>query len=185
MKFEPVGPQRVKIDETLKRISISIPASRNWIVLLFVTPWLCGWTLGGFFAAKMLSAGPEMPVLLFMIFWLCGWAAGWLFAFMMVAWQIAGKETVILEGRALERSLNFGPIRLRKIYDRLQVCNLRQIESTPPWQNAWRGTPLVSKGTLAFDYGSKTVNFGLGLSDVERTSICAKLERRLGSGGGT
>src|SRR4051812_19316099 len=69
---------------------IRIPMRRNWFILLFISFWICGWTVGGIAAIHQVSRNFDW----FLIFWLGAWALGWVFAAATICSQIAGSEII-------------------------------------------------------------------------------------------
>jgi hypothetical protein len=82
MDIEPPAGANIKVDRDMYSTTYSWENGRKSIgqygVAAFMIFWLCGWTVGGFMAAKTLFTNNDMPLFgrLFMLFWLGGWAFG-------------------------------------------------------------------------------------------------------------
>ncbi len=82
MNIEPPVGSKITVDRDIHSTSyIWKNGEKNigqYFTAAFMTFWLCGWTVGGFMAAKTLFTESDMPVFgrAFMLFWLCGWAVG-------------------------------------------------------------------------------------------------------------
>ena len=72
---EPSAP-RFRVEQEGGFEQIIIPARRNPFVLVFLSIWLTGWTMGGVVAITQLLTRFD----LFLVVWLIGWALGWVFA---------------------------------------------------------------------------------------------------------
>ena len=106
MSTRYIEPQSCRfIQERIDGVEqIRLPMRRNWFVLVFLSFWICGWTVGGIAAMVMVATNPQA----FIIFWLGGWAIGWLFAAGTIASQLAGSEIIRVVGRDLETSIGVG-----------------------------------------------------------------------------
>ena len=163
---------------------IVVPAPRNVFLLGFLAIWMVGWTVGwvsGF--AQLLSGTGGVGVDLFMLVWLTVWTLGGAFAGAVLAWGLAGRETVRLETRALvvRRSV-FGLGRSRE-YDLPHVARLRVApEGFNPFdfRSGLRFWGLGG-GPLAFDYGASTVRVGAGVEEAEAQALRDELVRRVPS----
>jgi hypothetical protein len=180
MFISPSSPRCV-VRQLPTGLSASIPAWRNWFVVLFLCVWLSGWTFSGVSAGRsFVKPGDDQ---LFEVLWLGGWLLGELFALSIITWQLAGKEEIsISELRLVHRVSAFGIGRTRE-FATAQVEDTR-VKRQPiwPWFNQqswvppWFGTGY---GTLAFDYGAKTYLMGTGLEEAEAKYIIAQLAKRL------
>ncbi|CAN0574741.1 unnamed protein product, partial [Ectocarpus sp. 12 AP-2014] len=99
---------RITVSQEGDWTRIVLPARKNWFVGVFLSFWLCGWTVGGFSTIPTLFSGAANNSW-FPVFWLCGWALGWVFAATTLAWMLVGKETLWIGPRAIGRRLQVGP----------------------------------------------------------------------------
>ena len=156
-----------------------IPARRNYFILLFLTFWLCGWTVGGGFAMSEIWSSFS----LFLLFWLGGWAMGWIFAASTILTQIAGTEIIRVVGGDLEISTGVGPLRRTWRYHGTEVVNLQSE------QPSIFGFPMRTfdypffirpkTGAVRFDYGAASVYCAQGLDEPEGRTIVNWIGERL------
>ena len=192
--LRPPGP-RSTISHTFEGPRIEIPAQRSWFLIVFLSIWLCGWFLGEAFAlGSVLSwifgwqlggeafsvedfagAGGAGPGL-FILLWLVGWTLGGGFALYTWLWNLAGKEIVTLDSQALTHRRQIARLGLTRRYD---VTHIKDLRVAPPQRSrrGAHGTPFG--GTIAFDYGSRTVRFGQGIDEPEAKDLVELLKRHL------
>ena len=172
---------RATITETPTGLLITIPANRNWFVVLFVGFWMCGWLFGEVSAIIMLArAKTPLPANLFMLAWLGGWSVGGAFAGYLWLWNVAGKELIALREDTLAIKsdvLGLGNVRE---FDLSEVCDLRIDKLSPRLTMFNYNSPaqMFGTGTIAFDYGAKTFRFGLGLDESEARQLIVRLNSR-------
>lgn len=157
---------------------IRIPMRRNWFVLIFLSIWICGWTIGGF--AAIYAIGQTFSW--FLLLWLCGWAFGWLFAAATIGTQIAGSEILRVVGHDLETGVGIGKWRWRRLYRGDHVRNLRSSDPNP-WAFPFRvqqTNPFRPRaGSIKFDYGSQTIYAASSADEAEGRMIVDWLRPRL------
>ena len=62
---------RLKFLDNGSLLTIEIPSKRNWLLILFLGFWLCGWLVGELMVpAQILSGKGARPAMLFSIAWL-------------------------------------------------------------------------------------------------------------------
>src|ERR1700719_1961236 len=173
---------RAAVTETPTGLRISIPASRNWFVVLFVGFWMCGWLFGECAVIKTLITGKAGSANLFLVGWLGAWTVGGGYAGYYWLWNVLGKELIVLGEPSLAiRSdvLGFGRVRE---FDLAEVRDLRVDSASSGLAKLGWGSsgqmPGASAGTIAFDYGAKTFHFGSGLDESEARQLIARLNTR-------
>ena len=172
---------RAIITETPTGLLITIPANRNWFVVLFVGFWMCGWLFGECAVIYALAKGKTpLPANLFMLAWLGAWSVGGVFAGYLWLWNVAGKELIALRTDTLAIKsdvLGFGNVRE---FDLAEVRDLRIDRPYPGITTLTWNSPaqMFGTGTIAFDYGAKTFRFGLGLDESEARQLVARLNSR-------
>jgi hypothetical protein len=157
---------------------IRIPMRRNWFVLIFLSFWICGWTIGG--VAAMYEVSRDFNW--FLVFWLGGWALGWAFAAVTIASQIAGSEIIRVLGRDLETSIGVGRIRWRRLYRGDHIRNLRSSDPNPMgWPFRFQQTNIFRPraGAIKFDYGSQTICAATSAEEAEGRMVVDWLRPRL------
>ena len=185
ISVQPPKP-RYTVDDTFAALRITIPARRSWSIVLFLGIWLSGWVVGevlagtimirglaGLLTGKTETVGDPWGTVggLGLLFWLALWTVGGVVALAMWLWNVAGKETVFINGESLTvRTSVFGIGRSRQ-YSAVYVDRLRASGDRDRSQSPWGGG-------LTFDYGGIAVNFGLGLSQTEANEIAALIGSR-------
>lgn len=173
MKVLPFGG-KANIKETYRGYQIEIPAPRNWFILLFLTTWLGGWAIGwcfAFFAIISNMGNALIGVNLFLLFWLIGWTFGGLVAIRTWLWMLFGKEIISIENNYLDITRKGDLLSKTKQYDLKKATNFEVVD-TPSFgyfSNGFANQPYnsASAGTLKFDYGLKTIRFGIGIDGAE------------------
>lgn len=177
------GAARYDIRDDFATLRIAIPAPRSWLLILFLGFWLTGWAageiiVGGLFLRGILAmlSGQTPDIgegagMLFMGVWLALWTVGGGFALVTWLWNLAGKETVLVDGEALTIYRTVFGIGTAKRYAAAYVDRLRASEDSADSQGPW-------SGGLAFDYGGKTVRFGAGLTPAEARDVLARIADR-------
>lgn len=177
------GTTRYKIRDDFATLRITIPARRSWFTILFLGFWLMGWAAGEIIVGGMLLRGvlamvrgqtPDLGEgagMLFMVLWLAFWTFGGAFALVTWLWNLAGKETVLIDGEALTIYRTVFGVGTAKRYAAAYVDRLRVAEESGDAQGPW-------SGGLAFDYDGKTVRFGAGLAPAEAREVLARIADR-------
>ena len=78
-------------------IDVIISSKKNYFNIIFLTAWLGGWTVGGFFAWGKFFSGLSDSIDMseaFIGFWLIGWLAGELMVSATLAWMLGGIEKI-------------------------------------------------------------------------------------------
>ena len=157
---------------------IRIPIRRNWFALLFLSFWICGWTVGGL--AAIYSVATDFNW--FLVFWLGMWAVGWLFAAATIGSQVAGSEIIRVAGRDLEISIGIGKLRWRRLYGGDHVKHLDSGDPNPMgWPFRFQQTNIFRPrfGAIKFDYGSQTVYAASSVDEAEGRAIVDWLRPKL------
>jgi hypothetical protein len=163
---------------TLAGLTITIPAKRQPVGVVFFAVWLPAWLAGGMAALWQVFAngGPEA---LFLIVWLCGWGVGVYWATYSFLWCAVGKEVVSLASSTLSikydvfgvgRTLNYSVYGIRHL--RVLPQSRKAVAPTTPF------LPLGSGiGAVAFDYGTEVVRFA-AVGELEAKEIVSELTAR-------
>jgi len=180
------GKPRYTVEDTFAALRITIPARRNWPVVLFLGFWLGGWAIGEVIVGALLlrdvlallnGQTPDTGQgagMLFMALWLTLWTLGGGFALVTWLWNLAGKEVVVIDGESLtlwKAVFGVGPSRR---YEAAYVDRLRASGGSDGSQGPW-------SGGLAFDYAGSTVRFGAGLTPDEARDLVALIGDRFPS----
>jgi hypothetical protein len=180
--FEPLPEARHRIQIIDGTEWIVVNAARNWFVLPFLSFWLVLWTVGGIAAMAGVARGPERG---FLAIWLIFWALGWLFAAGTIAWQFTGRTFVGVAHGALVHRWTMMLLSKTRQYDARHVGNLRA--ATSIWSMLRTGfmrSPYppflpMGGGSIAFDYGARTVRLLPEVDESEGQMIVDWLTKRL------
>jgi len=189
---------RVKVEVSLGRatvkddgmtMSISAPAGRSWLAILFYPVWLCGWVAGELVALAGLfrlhiAWGRSAPRAMslaetaFLIAWLCLWTMAGSFVLYSWLWMIAGREHMQIGGSTLAIWRKPIPFPKRREFELASIRRMR-VGPAQGWLGARgrRYDPLY-KGPIAFDYGSRTFHFGAGLDEAEAFDLVRSITER-------
>lgn len=196
MSFEEPAKPRYQIKILPTGAELMIPGKKNWFIILFLGFWLIGWAIGEVTVTGTLIAGIAKAINgdfadvaskgagafggLFMIAWLGAWTVGGGCAIYAWLWQVKGVEEILIthEGFCIKKRT---PVWTRtKNYRLHEVKSLRATSSQTSIFDISRGMEFwgLSGGVLAFDYGAKTVRFGIGLDEAEAKQILGDLQGR-------
>jgi hypothetical protein len=172
--------QRVTIDRAAGRLRAVVRHPPHYFVGAFFSVWVAGWAVGEGVALVLVFSGklpwlPTLAILLWLALWtFAGWGAIW-----TLAWHVAGREEIELEGRFLSLGVVAWSRRLCTKYDVAAIRGLRHAPTTSGSVAAALGTAQPKDGAIAFEYQGRTIRFGaeLGPDDVER--VLAMIRERL------
>lgn len=172
MKAMPVAAwnaERVRISYPSGSPEISMPARRNWFILIFLGTWMVGWAVGELGVLGLLLSGiVRGPAPLLILAWLLMWTIGGMLALTFLLWGLIGREVLSIQGNALVLRRQIGRFGFDRRYELARVRNLRCA--------AWildNGGVIGSigrfsgAGTLVFDCGGFTHRFAAGLTPDE------------------
>jgi hypothetical protein len=107
MHVAPPPSPGSRIQELGDMLVVRFRPRRSWGEITFLAFWLAGWTVGGIAAIYALgSAGWGGRA--FLILWLCGWVFGEMFAAGAIAWQLAGRELLLVTASQVEARKELG-----------------------------------------------------------------------------
>lgn len=190
VKPSPARYYSTHLDNVLE---ITIPAHRLWFLIIFLCVWIMGWAvgelsiggilLGGFI--QLLITGIPWEALavisivgLFQVAWFIGWTIGGAIAIYGLAWQIKGKEKIVVDNERITICYEIGRWQRAKTYLQKDLLNLRishVVTSRLPSKSRFSG---IRGGIIAFDYGAKTIRFGSGIDEAEGNMIVAEIQQR-------
>ena len=172
------------VQETYSGYKIEIPAPRNWFVIFFLTAWLGGWAMGWTFAFTSIinDFGKPTGIDLFLLFWLTGWTVGGFMAIKTLWWMVFGKEFITIQDGQLDIKRQGDLLGKSKTYDLAAAENFK-VRSSPQinfFNNNQENSPWHTHkmGTLQFDYGLKTIRFGIGLDEAEGKFLLDKFKSK-------
>lgn len=163
MQVAPSLP-RFKAESLPGGVRVAIPSRQDWFSIMFF----------GLFSALVATElfSPSGKSLgLFDIAQLAVWAIIGLYALWNVLWELGGKEIITIQATTFERRRAAFGVGLSRRYALSEVKNLRFKE--------YSFTEWAGLGSLAFDYGDKTVRIGQDLPEVEARTLLESLQARI------
>ena len=167
----PAGAERVTIRETGDGLGIHLPAVKHVPVILFLLVWLCGWSIGEWFALSEILRGGLGGPDVFLVFWVTLWSAAGAAALSIVLWQLFGVERLFVTGGALVKETGIGPLRRRRVWA------LENVGAVVPAGERKGGR----RGGIAFEADGKLRHFGRGMNPAETEAVLAALRRHVPS----
>lgn len=181
----PLPPWRAaRVDRISGGLRIAIAPTRVVLLGLCFASAFLAWTSGGIIAARDLFDPRQ--------FLRRGWVAGWLifwvgvggFGFARLFMVILGREVVQLDARGLVLRREFAGIGRTRVFD---LGCVRNLHCAPPplmgYSPPGRGWPPMAMprlaGTIRFEYGGRTHEFGLGIGYEDMSVVLNALRERV------
>ena len=170
-----------KVEEREDALVISIPTPKIWFTMIFVPIWLLGWLYGlVMVSGSLLSDGAFGQNRAFLLVWLLFWLGGGLFLIFALFRMFFGREIVTItaaDTQIRSELLGFGS---SKLYDQQHIKMLRSSSgSISPFSlganMVWYG---FLPGSIAFDYGARTIRFAAGLDEAEAGALVTRISER-------
>jgi hypothetical protein len=166
-------PTGSRIQDLGDRLVVRFRPKRSWGVLLFFAAWLAFWTFAGISAfAALLNAG--WTEALFLLLWLCFWATFEVVVVVTIAWQLVGRELLVVTAEQFEVRKEIGRFARTKSYD---VALVRDLKATR--------VPIAEEEQprkdfcLEFTYDEKPVRIGEGMGEREAEHTAASVSARI------
>jgi hypothetical protein len=177
--YEKMGAPRFAVETTDGYEQINIPARRNILVILFLSVWLTGWTVGGVSVIIVLVSKGFQP---FLAIWLCGWALGEAYVAVTLCWLLFGLEAIRVLGADLEVGYLMLGFARRRLFRGSEIRHLSS--SAPSVIERYNRISLPffirnKSGSVKFDYGARTIYLAAGLDESEGRLIVDFLRKRL------
>jgi hypothetical protein len=171
---------RAIVEDDGNTLRITIPATKNIVVICFLAVWLAGWTMGETsVVTELLTDSTPAAAKAFMIFWLCGWTLGGSAVALFLLWQLFGREVVELDSQSLRTRLEIFGIGRTKQFSTAHISNMRyDLPSTNSGRQA--NIPIRPK-TIKFDFGKSTHGLGMGLDEAEAKQLIATMTNKVRS----
>lgn len=174
---------RAILKDNFNELELLIPTKKNWFVIVFTGAWLGAWALSEIYVIGMVTGFSNVKLEaanFFMIFWLCGWTVGGFFVIRNFFWNLLGKEVVLFSQGQVEIARKWELFSKAKTYDLNHVKNFRIQEEESRDSGFWGtsrnfGAWNSKSGTLRFDYGMRTIKFGIEMEEAEAKFILEKL----------
>jgi hypothetical protein len=162
-----------RIQDLGDRLVVRFKPRRSWGELVFLAFWLAGWTLGGMAAVVALPT-MDWGERAFVLLWLCGWVFGECFVTGAIAWQLFGRELLIVTPEQIEVRKEVGRFDRTRFYDARVVRDLTA--SRVPHDEDERPRKDFC---LEFVYDEKTVRVGEGMGEREAEHLAASVSKRI------
>jgi hypothetical protein len=169
---------------------ISMPARRDWIMIVSLSFFLLVWLpveaiALSVFVGSLLRGGPGLAwstlatIEPFLLIWLSIWTIGGLFNFYGWLWHVTGRELIEVSREGIQLSRQVLGRGRAQTYLTEHITDLR----VSPWPFAGgvgprrSRQPFGSMGALAFDYGARTIRFA-DTNEAEAKQILKEIQRR-------
>jgi hypothetical protein len=166
-------PAGSRIQELGDRLIVRFRPARSWGVLVFFAFWLTFWTAGGIAAfTQLLDADwSERP---FLLLWLCFWAFGESTVTVVIAWQLFGRELLVVTPEQVELRKEIGPFARTRLYE---VALIRDFKAAPV-PSAEDEQPRKDF-CVEFAYDGETVRVGDGMTEREAEHVAEAVWARI------
>ena len=163
------APWRITFRRTPDGIGIYNPTRRKVALVAFMLVWLCGWSVGEWFAlSEILRPGSPLAVDLFLLVWVSFWTLGGLAVLLIVGWQLFGVEKLfMIEGGGIVTERGLGPLTRRKVFRVDQVSDI----GFPAGKGGGASVGVFSAGAVRFVADGKPQSFGIELDDEEADRV--------------
>lgn len=163
------------------RLEVSIPARRNWFVIIFYSVWLGGWFMGEKSTiSEVIKADSPSDIDFFLLFWTLGWTFAGAFIIYSIIWQLFGKEILSIDRGALnlrKTALTIGSHKQYLIKD-ISNFSIDQNYNTSLFGGGRTNySGFFNQGKIKFDYGLKTIRFGESIQEAEAKYILSLLRQ--------
>lgn len=176
-----VGKGRATINQLSQGMEVIIPAKRNYFIIIFLSCWLVGWSIGEVSAIKQIITSEHFEEELFLFVWVTMWTMGGGFALIALLWNLRGKEKVSIDDFELRHVRDFVLFKRSKEYDLVHIEDLRSqpnVTSQMFGMNSGIDFWGFTGGNIVFDYGKSTHKFGGGLDEAEAKHIISEIKQR-------
>ena len=167
------------MEETSRGLRIIIRAER-WIpLMLFLPVWLVGWGAGLKYSVGLLTTvpGPPSGLILFMAVWIPMWIGGGLWADRTLAWMLGGLEEIEIDESFIRVRRHVLGLGRRRAFERRNAEHLRTVPAPGNVPDFFGGRRPLG-GSLAFDYGARTVRIAEGSDEAEARRVLARIQER-------
>ena len=159
---------------------ITLPVSKSTLarfgISLFLLCWLGGWSVGWIAAFRQIVHGTKAPEA-FLIFWLIAWTVGGCFAIWYL-WRLLrptvpetmtlAKPNLLYDSGVQPMPMYFGYWQGRKDYWKKMFEKRKRIEFDPQEIRTLSLRDTSDSNRLTLDHGNDRIDFGVGLTEVER-----------------
>ncbi len=170
---------RAHIESQGNELRVSIPTRKRVFIILLLSAWIAAWAVGLVQVASAISGDAAGGVKLFFAVWLAIWAMGGLVGILILLWTLFGSEQVTVCSQFVRTEKLLLGMRLRSKYGIQDISNLR-VTPQPAEASVFAFPGQVyglTGGTIAFDYGMKTVKLGIALERAEARHIIDEIKK--------
>ncbi|HEX9598878.1 MAG TPA: hypothetical protein VF963_05845 [Gaiellaceae bacterium] len=166
-------PTGSRIQDLGDRLVVRFRPKRSWGELVFLAAWLTVWTVGGIAAIGELLTG-DWSGRPFVLLWLCAWAYGEWMVTGIIAWQLFGRELLIVTPEQIEVRKEVGRCARTKLYEVALVRDFGAARVPSPEDERPR-----KDFCLEFAYDDEIVRVGDGMGEREAEHIAASVSARI------
>jgi hypothetical protein len=174
----PIPAARATTSRVPGGIEVSIPVRRRVITIVFLVIWLAMWVFAELNAVGSLTFGASIkgPPKEVLGLWLVVWTIGGVFVFAFLLWTLFGRERVRFSSSEVSLRREALGVGLTRRYQPAAVTHLRAVESVSTGPMFGSRDPFgIYSGSIAFDYGAKTIRFGAGIDSAEARKLVADI----------
>lgn len=178
--MEKLNNGRAKINNEGVKTKLSIPAKRNYVIIIFSSVWLFIWISFSSSFNSMFGLFTDEGISSFFLIWITFWVIGGLTVFLLILWNLFGREIITINSTSIEVKRSLFGIGRKKQYDIKHVENFR-FNEIPDNMFSIKYTLAfwgLDEGKVKFDYGMKSPSFGLGLEDAESNYIVKLMKEK-------
>lgn len=182
MNIEKPYKSSIVIEETMSGVAITIPAKSNFFKTLFLIVFLSFWLFAG---GSVLNNGASGSG--FVLIWLCLWFIALIKVASALSWNLIGKEVITIEndvltikkiGNFFGGTKSYAISEAKKFRVMPDNINSNNINITFSFGERGRLDNPKERGTIVFDYGMESIDFGLGISEPEAKHILKLLKEK-------
>ena len=180
-------PSRIEYrEDSIGDLKIILPAPRQGkFTIVILAIWLVGWAISEMMVISSYFAHPLSPHP--PVFFILLWTLGGLNILWSLLWTAFGKEIISLSNYRMKLRREVFGIGFDRNFEQRYIPRLWP---SPKGESVWWElqtnanrqriiTPFDNKGTIAFDYRSKTYRFGEGIEEDEAKEVVARLNAAL------
>jgi hypothetical protein len=147
--------------------------------MLFLPVWLAGWGVGLKYSVGLLTSVPSPPsdLILFMAVWIPMWIVGGFWALRTLAWMLGGLEEIEIDESFIRVRRHVLGLGRTRSFDRRNAQHLRTVPAPDNVPEFFGGRRALD-GSLAFDYGARTVRIAEGLDEAEARRLLTRIQER-------
>lgn len=168
------GNLRIAVRETGDGLGIHIPPARNYLAVVFLLFWLCGWAAGEFFAFREFFGGGISVPDVFLLIWIIPWTVGGAGVLWVILWQLFGVERLYFTANALVREWSVLALSRRRIVHGNDIATVTVDSGV--------SNDLAGFGAVNVKTTGRSMRIGSGLTRYE-AELVAKLIRDAAAAG--